>query len=84
MSSSRTPIRYTAGELRERMPTITAWLDDMRAAFGTDVINASIKDGIAGKPRFYAIENGVEVGTMPPPKETTNVDVVLRMLRMGR
>jgi hypothetical protein len=45
--------------LREEMPTVTAWIDDLRAAFGADGINAQIKKGMAGLPGFFhARENG--------------------------
>lgn len=49
--------------LRETMPQVSAFIDDMRAAFGADVINAEIRKGINGVPGFWASENGVEVGT---------------------
>lgn len=52
-----------AKPLRETMPTVAAIIDDLRAAFGADVINPSIKGGMAGVPTFYARENGHEVGT---------------------
>ncbi|QKJ65246.1 hypothetical protein HQN60_12565 [Deefgea piscis] len=49
--------------LREAMPVTTAFIDALRAAFGADAINPSIKSGINGQPTFYASENGIEVGT---------------------
>lgn len=52
-----------AKPLRETMPTVAAIIDDLRAAFGADVINPSIKGGMAGVPTFYARENGHEIGT---------------------
>lgn len=78
-------VRYTAGELRAQMPAISAWLDGLRAAFGTATINAAIKDGIAGRPVFYATENGIEVGTpLPIPYGTCGVDSFLRLLELER
>ncbi len=52
-----------AKPLRETMPTVAAIIDDLRAAFGPDAINPSIKGGMAGVPTFYASEKGHEVGT---------------------
>lgn len=52
-----------AKPLRETMPTVAAIIDDIRAAFGADAINPSIKGGMSGVPTFYARENGLEVGT---------------------
>lgn len=52
--------------LRDSMPLVTAFYDDLRAAFGADDINQSMKDGIAGLPRFWASENGLTVGTKAP------------------
>lgn len=52
--------------LRLAMPTVAAWIDDLRAAFGDDQINPQIKAGIAGQPTFWARENGHEIGTRAP------------------
>lgn len=49
--------------LRVAMPKVAAFIDDMRAAFGAEGINASIKGGMSGVPTFYARENGHEIGT---------------------
>lgn len=50
--------------MRERMPVVTAGLDQLREVFGTDGINAAIKAGMHGEPgRFWANENGIELGT---------------------
>lgn len=49
--------------LREAMPTVAVFLDECRAAFGEEVVNAQIRQGMRGKPTFYACENGIEVGT---------------------
>jgi hypothetical protein len=49
--------------LRDAMPVVFAFIDDMRAAFGPDDINAIVKAGIAGLPGFWASEGGQEVGT---------------------
>jgi hypothetical protein len=49
--------------MRETMPQVTEWVDEWRAVFGAEEINASIRAGLAGQPTFWACENGVEVGT---------------------
>lgn len=69
-----------AKPLRETMPTVAAIIDDLRDAFGADVINPSIKGGMAGVPTFYARENGHEVGTpldLMGRKVVSGVDMVL-------
>lgn len=79
------PPKYSAGELRTRMPEITGWLDDLRGAFGAETVNEAIRAGIAGKPRFYAAEAGVEVGTRKPvPYGTCSADAFLRLLELER
>jgi len=49
------------------MPTVTAWIDGLRDVFGRADIDAVIRSGIRGVPGFHARENGIEVGTAPPP-----------------
>ena len=57
-----------AGSLREVMPITTAFIDEMREAFGEDIINAQIRRGMSGEPGFWASENGREIGCkMPHP-----------------
>ncbi len=50
-------------ELREKMPEIAAWVDEMVAVFGKDEVHGQIRRGIAGELTFYAQENGHTVGT---------------------
>ena len=52
--------------LRLQMPETAAFIDDLRAAFGADCINATIKAGMNGQPVFHARENGHEIGTALP------------------
>lgn len=49
--------------MRDSMPTVAAWIDDLRAAFGADQVNGSIMAGLAGLPTFYAEEAGHQLGT---------------------
>lgn len=53
------------GSMREQMPTVAAWIDQMRAAFGKEHIDRQIQAGMKGQPVFYASENGHTVGTKP-------------------
>lgn len=48
------------------MPTVAAWIDDLREAFGVESINASIKNGLNGGSDFWASENGIEIGNRSP------------------
>ena len=50
--------------MREVMPTVTAFIDDLREAFGADQVDPSIRAGMRGEPnRFFAREGGHELGT---------------------
>ena len=49
--------------LREQMPLVTAFIDDLREAFGAEMINGQIRKGMKGEPTFWASENGHEIGT---------------------
>ena len=51
------------GRLREVMPHTAAFIDQMREAFGREAIDNIIANGMAGRPGFHAIENGLEIGT---------------------
>lgn len=49
--------------LRAAMPKTAAWIDALRAAFGADQIDASIRAGMKGGTAFHASENGHEIGS---------------------
>jgi hypothetical protein len=55
--------------MREKMPLVTAFVDDLRAAFGDELINDAIKKSLQGQATFHATENGHEIGT-PLPDHT--------------
>lgn len=55
-----------SGSLRSAMPGITAWVDELRAAFGRETIDKQIRRGMRGDPVFYAEENGHRIGTPTP------------------
>lgn len=65
--------------LRESMPRVAAWIDDLRAAFGADAINGQIRRGLAGEPVFHASEGGREVGMRAPAggREISAADMVI-------
>lgn len=67
--------------LRQSMPTVAAWIDNLREAFGASEIEPAIRAGIDGQPTFYARENGIEIGTRAPHDENKAVamsDTVIR------
>ena len=49
--------------MRKEMPDTAAFVDAMRAAFGADAIEASIRAGMRGETTFVATEAGRTVGT---------------------
>lgn len=49
--------------MRTEMPNVAAFVDEMRAVFGLDMVNEQIRRGLKGEPTFYAKENGHELGT---------------------
>lgn len=66
--------------LREAMPTVAAWIDELREAFGADTINAAIRNGVNGGSHFYASENGQQIGceAMPGTRVVNLVDIVIK------
>ena len=63
--------------MREKMPLVSEFVDEMRAVFGADQINASIKAGMNGEPRFFARENGHQIGTpSTPPALSVRADAL--------
>jgi hypothetical protein len=50
--------------MREAMPVVAAFVDELRQVFGAETINCSIAAGMRGQPgKFWASEGGMEVGT---------------------
>lgn len=47
------------------MPMTAAFVDELRAIFGREAIDAQLRAGVRGLPMFWARENGVEIGTKP-------------------
>lgn len=54
------------GSMREQMPVVAAWIDELRKAFGAESIDRQIRKGMRGEPVFFASENGQTVGTPIP------------------
>jgi hypothetical protein len=63
--------------LRLAMPTTAAWIDSLRAAFGADQIDPSIKSGMKGGSAFYASENGHVLGKQDARPGISLADMVL-------
>lgn len=63
--------------LRAEMPATAAWIDSLRAAFGADQINPSIKSGMKGGSAFYASENGHVLGKQDARQGVSLADMVL-------
>ena len=59
--------------MREDMPTVAAWIDALRDAFGAAPVNDAIRAGMAGHSTFFAKENGHEVGTPIPYRPECSV-----------
>ena len=67
--------------LRQKMPLVAAFIDDLRTEFGAEYINDIIRSGIDGQPVFHASENGHQVGTPLPSvagKSVSMADIDLR------
>ncbi len=53
------------------MPLVAAWIDDLRAAFGADIIDGQIRAATRdGLPTFYASEAGRSIGVPMPARGT--------------
>jgi len=50
--------------MRTEMPNVAAFVDELRAVFGVEMVNEQIRRGLKGEPTFYAKENGHELGTL--------------------
>jgi hypothetical protein len=69
-----------ANDLRSEMPTVAAWIDELRAVFGAASINQSIRDGLQPGVRsplgFFAEEGGHTLG-QPNDMSTARVAVMI-------
>jgi hypothetical protein len=60
-------------ELKQKMPGVAAFVDDLVEAFGVAAIHGQIRKGLAGEPVFWASENGHEIGTRVDSGATSRV-----------
>jgi hypothetical protein len=68
--------------LREAMPTVAAFIDECREAFGVECVNNAIKLGMQGAETFYASENGHQVGTKSrEPLKSITLDKMVLLSR---
>jgi hypothetical protein len=49
--------------LADEMPSIAAWVSDLRSAFGNELLDHAIIRSRQGESTFYASENGHTFGT---------------------
>lgn len=49
------------GKLKDRMPVIDAFIDELRDVFGREAIDRAIVDGLRDRT-FHAREGGMEIG----------------------
>jgi len=73
-----------SGGMREQMPQVAAFIDELRAAFGQADIDNVIRRGLHAdcKPmeRFHAIENGQTLGQAYIPEcQFSASDMVIRV-----
>ena len=67
--------------MRQAMPQVAAWIDDLRLAFGKETIDAAIRAGLDGQQTFHAKENGHEIGT--PIRHDENRAVSMLDIHLG-
>jgi hypothetical protein len=67
------------GYMREAMPVVSAWIDDLRAAFGQQDVTQWIRQGLAERT-FHAVENGHEIGELVAGTENaiSLVEIVIK------
>jgi cation diffusion facilitator family transporter len=58
---SRPEKASSPSHFREKMPSVTAWIDSLREAFGKEMVDKMIRTGLR-EGTFWAVENGLVVG----------------------
>ena len=53
--------RPANGFMREAMPVVSAWIDELRTVFGREEVTQWVREGLADGT-FHAAENGHELG----------------------
>ena len=66
--------------MRDVMPQCAAFIDYLRAEFGADAVDPSIRAAVRdGMPTFYAEEGGHQLGTpatLPDPARCVSIGLV--------
>lgn len=64
------------GSMRDTMPTVAGWIDELREAFGKAEIDAVIREGLkadcAPEKRFFAQEGEHKVGQQYQPRSVVS------------
>jgi len=58
--------------MREGMPVVSAWIDDLRLAFGKEGVTLWVRQGLQDGT-FYATENGHEIGRRAEPENAISM-----------
>lgn len=53
------------GSLRDELPEIAQWVDDLRAAFGREPVDSAIRRGMRGQDGFCIRRDGQVVAGTP-------------------
>lgn len=61
--------------MRDKMPQTTRFIDWLRQELGSKTVEDAIRAGMAGEPRFFAEENGHQLGTPATIEPTPNSHV---------
>lgn len=70
--------------MRDSLPEIAAWIDDLRRVVGRAEIDAQIRRGIAGEPVFAVhVDGELVVGTALPHRRSLPLSVFRRCLKSG-
>jgi hypothetical protein len=72
-----------SGSMRTAMPQCAAWIDDLRAAFGTGEVDAWIRAGLANGT-FFAEEGEHRIGRKPAPVVSVAATVPPLPTKRGR
>jgi len=78
----------TTKPMRELMPTVAAFVDSMREAFGKDEVDTTIRNSMQGLGgHFYASENGHTIGKPLDTsrlREVSGADLFLVVKKEGK
>lgn len=86
--------------LRDEMPTVASFVDELRAVFGDEAVNPALIAAKKGQPLrfisasgrveheepapFYACENGVEFGEQDTRKGITLAEMIIGPAEAGK